>query len=113
MKSLLIGTALAAAFRGVAAADNDGTFDRDGHLPHRHFFIPGNLVVSRSVYDNKTSNVVVGTLLPPNCAATTGDCGAPSGAPNDGTYPTVWNNDLYDASFGISSRIFLDEMTPF
>jgi hypothetical protein len=52
-------------------------------------------------------------VLPPNCAATTGGCGAPSGAPNDGTYPAVWNNDLYDASFGITSRIFLDEMTPF
>jgi hypothetical protein len=25
----------------------------------------------------------------------------------------VWNNDLYDASFGITSRIFLDELTPF
>ena len=113
MKSLLIGAALAAALSGVAAADNDGAFDREGHFPHGHFFIPGNLVVSRSVYDNQAGNVVVGTVLPPNCAATTGGCGAPSGAPNDGTYPTVWNNDLYDGSFGITSRIFLDEMTPF
>jgi hypothetical protein len=113
MKSLLIGAALAAALSGIAAADTDGSFDRDGHFRHGHFFIPGNLVVSRSVYDNKASNVVVGTVLPPNCAATTGGCGAPSGAPNDGTYPTVWNNDIYDASFGITSRIYLDEMTPF
>ena len=113
MKSLLIGAALAAALSGVAAADNDGAFDRDGHFRHGHFFVPGNLVVSRSVYDNQAGNVVVGTVLPPNCAATTGGCGAPSGAPNDGTYPTVWNNDLYDGSFGITSRIFLDEMTPF
>jgi hypothetical protein len=113
MKPLLIGAALAAAISGAAAADADGSFDRDAHFGHGHFFIPGNLVVSRSVYDNKASNVVVGTVLPPNCAATTGGCGAPSGAPNDGTYPAVWNNDLYDASFGITSRIFLDEMTPF
>jgi hypothetical protein len=113
MKSLLIGAAVAAALSGAAAADTDGSFDRDGPLRHGHFFIPGNLVVSRSVYDNKASNVLVGTVLPPNCAATTGGCGAPSGAPNDGTYPTVWNNDIYDASFGITSRIFLDEMTPF
>lgn len=113
MKSLPIGMALAAAFSGVAAADNDSALDRDGHFRQGHFFIPGNLVVSRSVYDNKASNVVVGTILPPNCAATTGGCGAPSGAPNDGTYPTVWNNDIYDTSFGITSRIFLDEMTPF
>jgi hypothetical protein len=112
MKSLLIGAALVAAFSGAAAADPEGSPD-DGHFRHGQFFIPGNLVVSRSVYDNKASNVVVGTILPPNCAATTGGCGAPSGAPNDGTYPTVWNNDIYDASFGITSRIFLDQMTPF
>ena len=112
MKSLLIGAALAAAFSGAAAADPEGSPD-DGHFRHGQFFIPGNLVVSRSVYDDKASNVVVGTILPPNCAATTGGCGAPSGAPNDGTYPTVWNNDIYDASFGITSRIFLDQMTPF
>ena len=113
MKSLLFGAALAAAFSGAAAAGPDDSTHRDGPFRHGQFFIPGNLVVSRSVYDNKASNVVVGTILPPNCAATTGGCGAPSGAPNDGTYPTVWNNDIYDASFGITSRIFLDQMTPF
>jgi hypothetical protein len=113
MKALIVGAAVAAALSGAAAADTDGAFDREGHIRHGHFFIPGNLVVSRSVYDNRASNVVVGSILPPNCAATTGGCGAPSGAPNDGTYPTVWNNDIYDASFGITSRIFLDEVTPF
>jgi hypothetical protein len=112
MKSFLIGAAVAAACSGAAVAD-DGSFDRGGQFRHGQFFIPGNLVVSRSVYDNKASNVVIGTVLPPNCAATTGGCGAPSGAPNDGAYPTVWNNDIYDGSFGITSRIFLDQMTPF
>jgi hypothetical protein len=102
----------AGAFSAAAAAKPEAPPD-DGHFRYGHFFIPGNLVVSRSVYDNKASNVVVGTILPPNCAATTGGCGAPSGAPNNGTYPTVWNNDIYDASFGITSRIFLDQMTPF
>ena len=113
MKSILLGAAVAAAFSGAAAADNDGGSGRNGDFRHGHFFIPGNLVVSRSVYDNRAGNVVVGTVLPPNCAATSGGCGAPSGAPNDGTYPTVWNNDLYDGSFGITSRIYLDEITPF
>ncbi len=113
MKSLLIGAAMTAAISGAAAADTDGALHRDAHFGRGHFFIPGNLVVSRSAYDNLAGNVAVGTVLPPNCAASTGGCGAPSGAPNDGTYPTVWNNDLYDASFGITSRIFLDQMTPF
>ncbi len=72
---------------------------------------PNNLVVSRSVYDNNASNVTVGTILPPNCALTTGGCSASTGAPFNGTYPTVFNNDLFDGSFGITSKIFLDQLT--
>ena len=33
-------------------------------------------------------------------------------ATNDGTYPQVFNNDLVDASFGVTSPIFLDQITP-
>jgi hypothetical protein len=75
-------------------------------------FFPGLLVVSRSVYDNLSSNVQVGQVLPPNCASTTGGCSAASGAVSDGTYPYIWNNAGYDGSFGITSRIFLDQITP-
>jgi len=74
------------------------------------YFIPGNLVVSRSVYDNNPNNVTVGETLPPNCASTLAGCNSP--AINDGTYPQVWNNDLSDSSFGITSKIFLDQITP-
>jgi len=73
-------------------------------------FNPGNLVVSRSVYDNRTNNVTVGQVLPPNCAPAL--CSPATGATNDGTYPAVFNNVLYDPSFGITSRIFLDHSTP-
>ena len=73
------------------------------------YFFPGNLVVSRSVYDNNPNNVAVGTTLPPNCASTLAGCNSP--AINDGTYPLVWNNDLSDSSFGITSKIFLDQIT--
>jgi len=76
---------------------------------HIHFF-SGNLVVSRSVYDNNANNIAVGTQLPPNCAKTVGPC-AP--AVNNGTYPFVFNNDTVDGSFGITSKIFLDQITPF
>lgn len=81
---------------GVAAMAQE----RGGH------FTPGNMVVSRSVYDNNPNNVKVGTILPPNCANTTGGCSAATGAPNNGTYPGVFNNNLYDGSFGITSKIF-------
>ena len=70
------------------------------------FFLPGNLVVSRSVYDNKPTNVQIGMTLPPNC---TSNCGT---AVADGTYPGVWNNEGPDASFGITSKILLDQITP-
>jgi hypothetical protein len=69
-------------------------------------FAPGNLLVSRVVYDNNPNNVVAGvTQLPPNCVT---GCAT---ATTDGTYPYVWNNDTVDASFGITAPIFLDQMT--
>ncbi len=94
---LLLSASLAAA-AVPAAAQNGSTY-----------FSPGNLVISRSVYDNNPNNVKVGQILPPNCAATQGGCAGP--ATNDGTYPTVFNNDLVDSSFGITSKIFLDQYT--
>lgn len=98
---------LIAASIGAQAAPNDG-----GESRFAPGFVPGFLVLSRSVYDNVSSNVQAGAILPPNCAKTTGGCGAATGAPNDGTYPYVWNDDRYDGSFGITSRIFLDQITP-
>jgi hypothetical protein len=73
------------------------------------YFYPGNLVVSRSVYDNNAKNVKVGALLPPNCTNTVGPCVA---ATNNGKYPEVFNNVIPDAAFGITSTIFLDQVTP-
>jgi hypothetical protein len=72
---------------------------------------PNNLVVSRSVYDNNAGNVTVGEILPPNCPPASGSCSAPAGAPYNGTYPAVFNNVLNDPSFGITSRIYLDQLT--
>jgi hypothetical protein len=102
LATAILGAALATL---PAAAQQFG--DRDIH------FWPGNLVVSRSVYDNNPANVKVGTVLPPNCASTQGGCSASTGAIANGTYPYVFNNDTYDGSFGITSRIYLDQITPF
>ncbi len=93
-----------------ANAENHGKGNhRDRNEDPIHFF-PGNLVVSRSVYDNNASNIAVGTQLPPNCAKTVGPC-AP--ATNNGTYPFVFNNVIPDPAFGVTSKIFLDQITPF
>ena len=67
--------------------------------------IPGNLLISRSDY--VAPNITPGvTVLPPGC--TTGCTVANA----DGTYPFVWDNDQVDPSFGITSTISLDEVTP-
>jgi hypothetical protein len=83
----LIGTAFLATLAASSAARgqrNDNS-NRDDHSSrHDGFFAPGNLVISRSVFEN---------------------------VPGLAAYPFVWNNDLVDASFGITSRIFLDQMT--
>jgi hypothetical protein len=69
---------------------------------------PGNLLLSRVIFDNNPKTVVAGvTLLPPNCVGT-----ACVKATDGGAYPGVWNNALVDASFGITSKIVLDQLTP-
>jgi hypothetical protein len=47
----------------------------------RAYFLPDNLLLSRVVYDDKRSNVVVGMQLPPGCAPA--NCVS---AITDGTY---------------------------
>src|SRR5271167_4121773 len=76
-------------------------------------FHEGNLLVSRSVYDNNSSNVTSSTTLPPNCP-TTASCKPKKGTSltPTGTYPQVFNNNIYDGSFGITSKIILDELDP-
>jgi hypothetical protein len=70
------------------------------------FFAPGHLLLSRSVYDAPANIITPGvTQLPPGC--TPGDCVT---ATADGTYPTVFNNVLVDASFGVTAPILIDEM---
>ncbi len=80
-------------------------FDFGGRL------YPNNLVISRSVYDNKASSVTIGEMLPPNCNLTTAGCPTPSTAQYDGAYPTVFNNVIADPSFGITSKIYLDQIS--
>jgi len=97
-RRLTVAAALIASF--TAFADGDSLY-----------FYPGNLVVSRSVYDNNPNTIQVGQMLPPNCDTTMAAAGSCVTAVNDGTYPFVFNNAPIDASFGITSKIFLDQIT--
>ena len=110
-------------------AANDGQ-DRDG----RFKFQPDSLVLSRSVYVGTASTVTIGETLPLGCAGgpngstvvnvptttpgtttpVTVTCGIAS---DNGEFPNlfdshnVWNNSGSDGSFGVTSPIFLDNIT--
>ena len=101
----LSGLVAAFVLTAVALPISISSQDFDDH--HKPEFYPGNLVVSRSVYDNRASNVTLGQQLPPGC--TSGNCVS---AVSNGTFPFVFNNAPIDASFGITSIIYLDQITP-
>lgn len=112
----------------------DRDHDRgDSHDHDNHFrFVPGSLVVSRSVYEGKASTITIGETLPLGCqggltgltvnvptatggtTSVTVPCGI---ATDNGEYPNlfdthnVWNNANSDGSFGVTSPIFLDDIT--
>ena len=72
------------------------------------FFQPGNLLVSTSFYDANADIITPGqTELPPGCTGS--NCGL---AVANGEYPYVFNNDAADASFGVTSPIVLQQLTP-
>ena len=108
------------------AADDD-----DHHFEHFRF-APDSLVLSKSVYVGNASTVIAGEALPPGCtggatgltvdvpliAGGTTPVAVPCGfasdngeAPNDQDTHNVWNNSGSDGSFGITSPIFLDNIT--
>jgi hypothetical protein len=100
----LLAAASIATLAGVqtARADDDTGF---------YFFLPFNLAVTRSVYVNTGSITAGTTALPPNCSPA--NCPTPVTAVTSSAYPYVFNNDSVDGSFGITSEIFLDQVTPF
>ena len=101
--SLLLALAVAAGGPVIAATGASAA----SHGGHGGLLQPGNLLVSGSVYDNDPGLLTPGvTVLPPGC---TSGCVT---ATNDGSYPGVFNNALVDGSFGVTSPIFLDQITP-
>jgi len=96
--SLLVGSGAAAAFVHVSTAAADDSF----------FLRPGSLIISSSNYEGgigAVASLVVGTPLANTNTATIA-------AVSDNNYVTVWNNDTVDASFGVTSPIFLTAVDP-
>ncbi|MFI5103884.1 MAG: hypothetical protein ACHP79_03070, partial [Terriglobales bacterium] len=117
MKKILVLAALAMAAVSVWGQSGDG----DDRNHSRFEFKAGTLVLSRSVYAGNAATVSVGQTLPPGCVARTVTLPLLAGgtttvkvkcatAVADGTFPTVFNNDGPDGSFGITSPIFLDNL---
>jgi hypothetical protein len=113
VKKALLALAVSIALAGGIQAGNDDDFK----------FQPGTLVLTRSVYVGTPSLLVPGvTVLPPGCVAFTANvpliaggttpvavtCSTPT---NDGTFPGVFNNAAADGHFGITSPIFLDNLS--
>ncbi len=95
--TVLAGSSLLAAASTTASAD----------VRSRDYFLPGNLLVSGSVYVGRPGLLQPGaTVLPPGC---TSGCVT---ATSDGAYPQVFNNVLADPSFGVTSPAFLAQLTP-
>jgi hypothetical protein len=110
---LAITFAVALSAAVCANAQDSGKFE----------FKPNSLVLTRSVYVGTASLLVPGvTVLPPGCVALTANvaliaggttpvavtCSTPT---NDGTFPGVFYNAAADGHFGITSPIFLDDLT--
>ena len=88
------------ACRGLAGAAVLAVFGASGASAQTPVFTPGNLLVSRSTYTGTASTVPFPGLLPNNAAST-----------SDGSFPNVFNNETPDGSFGVTSPIFIDQLT--
>src|ERR1700679_118223 len=116
--------------QGQGEGHGQGNGQGDGHKEFR--FLPGTLVLSRSVYVGKASTVTVGEALPFRCqggatgltvqvpllAGGTTGVAVPCGVASDnGEFPNlfdshnVWNNANSDPTFGVTSPLFLDDLT--
>ena len=115
---------LASTTAGRLFADDD----KDRRDTHHFEFKSDSLVLSRSVYTGTASTVTIGQTLPPGCVAGTITLPLLAGgtvnvkvkcavASDNGEYPNlgdnhnVFNNDGPDGSFGVTSPIFLDNIT--
>lgn len=90
MKRLLLATTAILATAAAAHADP---------------YLPGNLLISKSVYNVPASTIVVGQTVLPGATTTNKTAVA------DASYPNVFKNETPDPSFGITTPIVIDQVT--
>jgi hypothetical protein len=104
-RRVLVGLGCALAMCVAAASAQADGWHHGSRGPE---LAPGALLLSTSDYVPADISAGV-TELPPGCGSAADPC---TPAIADGTYPYVFNNDQVDGSFGVTSPIFLDELTP-
>jgi hypothetical protein len=77
-----------------------------------HELEPGNLLVATSTYQADPNIVANVTQLPPGCSTAAGAPDPCVTAVTNGAYPYVFNNDSVDGSFGVTSEITLNQLSP-
>lgn len=127
-KNLIATAAFLAAVGAVQVTRLAADDDKERGREHSFEFKEDSLVLSRSVYVGTAATVTPGQTLPPGCVAGTVNVPLLAGgtakvkvscaaAVDNGEYPNlndshnVWNNDGPDGSFGVTSPIFLDNIT--
>jgi hypothetical protein len=100
-------TVLSAAGVLAAATTAGASTARPADAHRGHVLVPGDLLVSESYYVNDPNIVAGTTQLPPGCTGS--NCAT---AIANGNYPQVFNNDNVDGSFGVTSPLYLREITP-
>ena len=129
-KTRLLVTAMTLFASAMVLSGNYAVRADDKHDSDHTAFKQDSLVLSRSVYEGTAATVTVGQTLPPGCvaktvqvpvlpafvaanggAATTPVAVTCAKATANGTYPGVFGNDAPDGSFGVTSPIFLDNIT--
>jgi hypothetical protein len=93
------------AHASIAADGRPGGPGGPGHGHGQTRLIPGDLLVAASYYRNDPGIVAGTTVLPPGCTS-----GCVTAIAN-GNYPQVFNNVTVDPSFGVTSPLFLREIT--
>ena len=110
--TVLVGSLVAIA-DDFGRNDHGNDRDHDGDRFERPVFVPGNLVVSRSVYDNRAANVTVGEHAAAKLRRDHRWLRCLHRRAQQRHLSIRLQQRLSDASFGITSRIFLDQITPF
>ena len=103
---MTVAGVLAATAASATTAHASTTAPASRHDFGHSRLIPGDLLVSTSYYRNDPNIVAGTTQLPPGC--TGANCAT---AIANGNYPYVFNNDSVDGSFGVTSPLFLEEIT--